>query len=66
MNVRGTRAAMSFSAEPDIREWANGVALNPARVPAGHPGHRRWTTPAPGWPPYTAPALARLTDLMGG
>ena len=37
MNVRGTRAAMAFGAEPDIKEWADGVALNPSRVPADHP-----------------------------
>ena len=35
MNVLGTRAAMSFGAEPDIKAWADGVALNPARVPPG-------------------------------
>ncbi|RZU64886.1 putative NAD(P)-binding protein [Microterricola gilva] len=34
MTLLGTRATMSFGSEPDIRAWANGVALNPARVPA--------------------------------
>ena len=38
MNVRGTRATMAFSAEPDIKQWADTVALNPTRSPAGHPG----------------------------
>ncbi|PKH37792.1 hypothetical protein SAMN05192575_101840 [Nocardioides alpinus] len=38
MNLLGTRNAQAFSAEPDIRAWADGVALNPARVPSGHPG----------------------------
>jgi hypothetical protein len=38
MNVRGTRASMAFGAEPDIAGWAATVALNPARVPPGHPG----------------------------
>ena len=33
MNVLGTRAAKAFGAEPDIRQWADGVALNPARTP---------------------------------
>ncbi|MBP2411869.1 hypothetical protein JOF48_000668 [Arthrobacter stackebrandtii] len=33
MNLLGTRAAMSFNAEPDIRQWADGVALNPAALP---------------------------------
>ena len=33
MNVLGARATASFGAEPDIKAWADGVALNPARVP---------------------------------
>lgn len=33
MTHLGTRATMSFGAEPDIKAWADGVALNPARVP---------------------------------
>ena len=32
MQVRGTRAARAFGAEPDIAAWANGCALNPSRV----------------------------------
>jgi hypothetical protein len=36
MNVLGTRASMSFGSEPDIKAWADRVALNPARVPAGY------------------------------
>ncbi len=37
MNVRGTRASSAYSAEPDIKEWADGVALNPSRIPPDHP-----------------------------
>ena len=33
MNVRGIRATQSFGAEPDIKAWADGVPLNPSRVP---------------------------------
>ena len=33
MNVRGTRASMALGAEPDIADWANAVAINPARIP---------------------------------
>lgn len=33
MNLLGTRASMSFNSEPDIKAWADGVAINPARVP---------------------------------
>jgi hypothetical protein len=32
MQVRGTLAARTYGAEPDIATWANGCALNPARV----------------------------------
>ena len=35
MNVLGMRAAASFSSEPDIKAWVDGVPLNPARVPPG-------------------------------
>ncbi len=35
MQVLGGRASPAFSAEPDIKEWADSVALNPARVPPG-------------------------------
>ena len=32
MQVRGTIAAQAYGAEPDIAAWANGCALNPARI----------------------------------
>jgi hypothetical protein len=32
MQVRGTAATQSYGAEPDIADWANGCALNPARI----------------------------------
>jgi hypothetical protein len=32
MQVRGTLATRAFGAEPDIAAWANGCALNPARM----------------------------------
>jgi hypothetical protein len=32
MQYRGTLAARAFGAEPDIAAWANGCALNPARI----------------------------------
>ena len=36
MQALGGRASLAFGAEPDIKEWVEGVALNPARVPPGH------------------------------
>lgn len=35
MNVQGFRASAAFGAEPDVRAWADRVAINPARVPPG-------------------------------
>lgn len=32
MQVLGNRATSAFNSEPDIKAWANGVLLNPARV----------------------------------
>lgn len=32
MQVRGTLATRAYGAEPDISAWANGCALNPARI----------------------------------
>ncbi len=32
MQVRGTLAARTFGAEPDIAAWTNACALNPARI----------------------------------
>ena len=37
MQVRGTLATRAYGAEPDIAAWANGCALNPARIkPSQH------------------------------
>ena len=41
MNYMGMRNAASYGSEPDVKAWADGVALNPARIPpedAGSPG----------------------------
>jgi hypothetical protein len=64
MNVLGTRATMSFSAEPDIKEWSDRVALNPARVPPGHPGSAALDDARERLAAHTRPGLARLTELM--
>ncbi|MGE0065780.1 MAG: NAD(P)-binding protein [Solirubrobacterales bacterium] len=37
MQALGGRASLAYTAEPDIKEWADGVALNPSRVPSGQP-----------------------------
>jgi hypothetical protein len=49
--VRGTIAARTYGAEPDIAAWANGCALNPARI---EPSRRN--------DPAVQAAAARLAD----
>ncbi len=51
MQVRGTVAARAYGAEPDIAAWANGCALNPARI---EPSQRN--------DPAVQAATARLAD----
>ena len=63
MNVMGTRAVMSFSAEPDIREWSNQVALNPARIPPGHAGSAALDDARERLARHTSLGLARLDEL---
>ncbi len=53
MQVRGTLAAHVFGAEPDIAAWANGCALNPARV-----------APSQRDEPEVRAAASRLADVV--
>ena len=66
MNVRGTRAAMAFGAEPDIAAWASGVALNPSRIPDGYPASAALDDARARVAASTAPGIAALERLMGG
>ena len=52
MQVRGTLATRAYGAEPDIAAWANGCALNPARI---NPSQRD--------EPAVQAAAARLGDV---
>ncbi|GGU13613.1 pyridine nucleotide-disulfide oxidoreductase [Nocardioides albus] len=63
MNVLGTQAAMSFSSEPDIKAWSEGVALNPARVPPGYPGSAALDDARERLARHTIPALTQLAQL---
>jgi len=64
MNVRGTRASMALGAEPDIAEWANTVAINPARIPADHAAPDELDRVRERLAASTAPGLEALTRLM--
>lgn len=63
MTVLGSRAVASFSAEPDIKAWSDGVALNPSRVPPGHPGSPVLDDARERLAKYGRPAVARLAQL---
>jgi hypothetical protein len=63
MNVRGTRASLSFGAEPDIRAWADGVLLNPARLPAEDARSAELTGVLRRLQAGLEPGLARLSEL---
>ncbi|HET7763301.1 MAG TPA: NAD(P)-binding protein [Phycicoccus sp.] len=66
MTVLGTRAAMAFAAQPDIRAWSDEVALNPARIPPGHPASPELDDARERLAAHTAPGVTRLAELMGG
>ena len=63
MNVLGTRSVMAFSSEPDIKDWTNRVPLNPARVPADHPGSAALDDARERLATHMATGLARLAEL---
>ncbi|GAA1151251.1 pyridine nucleotide-disulfide oxidoreductase [Nocardioides aquiterrae] len=65
MNVTGFRATASFGAEPDIRDWSNRVALNPARVPPDTVPSARLDDALARLAAHTAPGIARLAELSG-
>jgi hypothetical protein len=65
MNVLGTRAAMSFGSETDIKAWADRVALNPARVPSEHAGSAELDDALDRLQTHMPPGLAGLVELSG-
>lgn len=65
MNVLGTRAAMSFGSEPDIKAWSDKVALNPAGIPAEHAGSAGVNDVLNRLQTHVRPGLARLAELIG-
>ena len=64
MNVLGIQNSASFSSEPDIKDWANGVALNPARVPPEYAGSAQLGVVLERVAAHATPGVARLAELM--
>ena len=65
MQVLGARAAASFGAEPDIKDWTNRVALNPARIPPDHPPTSSLDDTLERLAVHAGPGLTRLAELSG-
>jgi len=64
MNLHGTEAVLTFTSEPDIKEWSNRVAINPARVPPEHPGSAALDDARERLATHLRPALTRLAELV--
>jgi hypothetical protein len=58
-------AARGFGAEPDIAAWANGCALNPARVDPSRRDDPALQSPAARLASVAERGLARLAELAG-
>jgi hypothetical protein len=65
MNARGMQASSTFGAEPDIRQWANGAAINPARVPPASSGSAEVTHALARLQSHTPAGVARLAAMSG-
>ena len=65
MNLLGARATKSFGSEPDIKAWADGVSLNPARIPPDHGGSAALDDVLGRMQTHMAPGLAGLAALTG-
>ncbi len=65
MQVRGTLAIRAFGAEPDIERWANGCALNPARLPIDRRDSPAVRTAAARLAAVADRGLSRMTELAG-
>jgi hypothetical protein len=63
MQVRGTLAARTFGAEPDISEWANRCALNPAKIEPSQRDDPAVQAAGARVAEHMGPGLARLAEL---
>jgi hypothetical protein len=65
MQVLGGRASLAFSAEPDIKQWVDGVALNPARIPPGQAVDADLVAADERFRTAVGPGIAALAELAG-
>ena len=62
--VLGSRAS-SFTSYPAIRDWADGVSLNPGRIPPELAGSAAVTAAQQRLDRHVRPGMARLAELAG-
>ena len=65
MQVLGSRATAAFGAAPDIKAWADGVALNPARTSPNQVDRPELLAATARLRTYADAGLSRLTQLAG-
>ena len=65
MQLLGGRASLAFSAEPDIKDWVDRVALNPARVPPGAGVDADLTAAGERFGAAVGPGMAAMAELAG-
>ena len=63
MQVLGARAAASFSAQPDIKAWANEVLLNPTRIPAAQADRPELQAAVERLRAHSPTGLAKMAEL---
>ena len=63
MQVLGYRSSRSYGAEPDIAEWSNSIALNPARIPPEAKDDPAVTAVVDRIQQSAEPGMARLAEL---
>jgi hypothetical protein len=63
LQTLGYRAVQAFSAAPDVRAWAEGLALNPARVPPGGLTGPRIDEALERVDRYQGPGIARMAQF---
>jgi hypothetical protein len=65
MQVRGILATRTYGAEPDIAAWANGCALNPARIEPSQRNDPAVQAAAARLADVAEPGLTRMAELAG-
>ena len=63
MQVLGNRAAQAFTAEPDVREWANQTTLKPGRIPPERVGEPLIAAALERYRLHAGAGFARLTEF---